>query len=335
MKKLWLVMFLVAVLDLLFLGYVLGPKVERPSFDKILPVIDIPLEEIDAYIAEKEASLPVKEGNESRIIWADSSRTKTPISVVYLHGWSASAVEGDPIHRQIAQDLGANLYLPRLAEHGLSKEEALLEITADDLVDSAKEALSIAQLIGDRVVIVATSNGGALALYLAESISDLAALILYSPNIEIYDPTAKLLDDPWGLEIAKKVKGSNYHIANMPDSRKPYWYHRYRLESLPQLQAFISRAMTPTNFKTVNEPVFLGYYYKNEEEQDKVVSVPAMLRMYEQLGTPSSQKQKQAFPKAGDHILASPLASNDVEGVYRATYSFLKEVANLEVKAHH
>jgi hypothetical protein len=181
---------------------------------------------------------------------------------------------------------------------------------------------------------VATSNGGALALYLAESISDLAALILYSPNIEIYDPTAKLLDDPWGLEIAKKVKGSNYHIANMPDSRKPYWYHRYRLESLPQLQAFISRAMTPMNFKTVDEPVFLGYYYKNEEEQDKVVSVSAMLRMYEQLGTPSSQKQKQAFPKAGDHILASPLASNDVEGVYRVTYSFLKEVANLEVKAH-
>ena len=156
-------MFFVGILDLLFLGYVLGPKVERPSFDKILPVIDIPLEELDAYIAEREANLPVREGNESRIIWADSSKTKTPISVVYLHGWSASAVEGDPVHRQIAQDLGANLYLPRLAEHGLSKEEALLDITADDLVDSAKEALSIAQLIGDRVVIVATSNGGALA----------------------------------------------------------------------------------------------------------------------------------------------------------------------------
>jgi hypothetical protein len=113
MKKLWLVLFFVAVLDLLFLGYVLGPKVERPSFDKILPEIDIPLEELDSFIAEKEASLPVKEGNESRIVWADSSKTKTPISVVYLHGWSASAVEGDPVHRQIAQDLGANLYLPR------------------------------------------------------------------------------------------------------------------------------------------------------------------------------------------------------------------------------
>ena len=91
----------------------------------------------------------------------------------------------------------------------------------------------------------------------------------------------------------------------------------------------------PMNFKTVDEPVFLGYYFKNEEEQDKVVSVPAMLRMYEQLGTSSSQKRKQAFPKAGDHILASPLASNDVEGVYRATYNFLKEVANLEVEAPH
>ncbi|MGB0790253.1 MAG: alpha/beta hydrolase [Flavobacteriaceae bacterium] len=331
MKKLWLVLCLVAVLDLLFLGYVLGPKVERPSFDKILPVIDIPLEELDKHIAEREASLPVKEGNESRIIWADSAKTKTPLSVVYLHGWSASAVEGDPVHRQIAQDLGANLYLPRLAEHGLSSDEALLDITADALVDSAKEALSIAQLIGDRVVIVATSNGGALALYLAESIPELAALILYSPNIEIYDPTAKLLDDPWGLEIAKKVKGSNYHIANMPDSRKPYWYHKYRLESLPQLQAFISRAMTPINFKTVDEPVFLGYYYKNEAEQDKVVSVPAMLQMYEQLGTPPSKKKKQAFPEAGDHILASPLASNDVKGVYQATRNFLEEIVGLPI----
>jgi pimeloyl-ACP methyl ester carboxylesterase len=331
MKKLWLVLCLVAVLDLLFLGYVLGPKVERPSFDKILPVIDIPLEELDKHIAEREASLPVKEGNESRIIWADSAKTKTPLSVVYLHGWSASAVEGDPVHRQIAQDLGANLYLPRLAEHGLSSDEALLDITADALVDSAKEALSIAQLIGDRVVIMATSNGGALALYLAESIPELAALILYSPNIEIYDPTAKLLDDPWGLEIAKKVKGSNYHIANMPDSRKPYWYHKYRLESLPQLQAFISRAMTPINFKTVDEPVFLGYYYKNEAEQDKVVSVPAMLQMYEQLGTPPSKKKKQAFPEAGDHILPSPLASNDVKGVYQATRNFLEEIVGLPI----
>ena len=331
-KKTRLVTAAVLILDLLFLIYVLGPRVATPTFDKVLPELTVPLGELDHFIATSESKWPVKPGNASRIVWADSVGQKTRYSVVYLHGWSASAEEGNPVHTQIAAGLGANLYLPRLSHHGLVGDDALLDITADALVDSAKEALSIARLLGDRVIIIATSNGGALALYLAESVPELEALVLYSPNIEIYDPTAKLLDDPWGLQIAKAVKGGDYNTIEMPEARKPFWYDKYRLESLPHLQAFVAKSMTESTFKSIDEPVFLGYYYKNEQEQDKVVSVAAMHEMFDALKTPDSLKRKQAFAQAGDHILASPLASKDAQGVYLATKAFLKEVATLPIR---
>lgn len=322
----------VIAFDLLFLAYVLGPRVAPVSMDVTLPDLQLSAANVDAYLTAKEASFPVKPGNESRVVWAAEPGVKTPYSVVYLHGWSASAEEGNPVHRNIAADLGANLYLPRLEGHGLDEENPLLTITADALIDSAKEALVIAQLLGERVIIIATSNGGALALHLARAVTNLEAIVLYSPNIEIYDKTAKLLDDPWGLQLARLVKGSDFNEIEMSDERKAYWYSKYRIESLPHLQAFVHYTMRPGTFRAVKAPVFLGYYYKNEEEQDKVVSVEAMLEMYQYLGTPDSLKQKVAFPEAKDHILANPLASKDVEGVYQATRRFLKEVVKLPMR---
>ena len=322
----------VIAFDLLFLAYVLGPRVAPVSMDVTLPEIRVNLKMLDGFLADKEARFSVKPDNESRVVWAAEPGVKTRYSVVYLHGWSASAEEGNPVHRQIAADLGANLYLPRLAGHGLAVENPLVDITADALIDSAKEALVIAQLLGDRVIIIATSNGGALALHLARSVANLEAIVLYSPNIEIYDKTAKLLDDPWGLQLARLVKGSDFNEIEMSDERKAFWYDKYRIESLPHLQAFVHYTMRPGTFRAVKAPVFLGYYYKNEEEQDKEVSVEAMLEMYGYLGTPDSLKQKVAFPKAQDHILANPLASKDIEGVYKATRLFLKEVVNLPIR---
>ena len=47
----------------------------------------------------------------------------------------------------------------------------------------------------------------------------------------------------------------------------------------------------------------MGYYYKNKDEQDKTASVAAMLKMFDELGTPEGLKQKIAFPEAGAHVI--------------------------------
>ena len=70
---------------------------------------------------------PRKPNNESKVVFHDSIPKKTPYSILYLHGFSASTEEGNPVHINIANALGANIYLPRLFGHGLVEEEPIVK----------------------------------------------------------------------------------------------------------------------------------------------------------------------------------------------------------------
>lgn len=324
---------LCVLLLFLGLGYFLGPRVASPDMDTTLPQVPSNLTELEKWIVNREAAIPnIKRNNESKIIWYDSIPQKTAYSIVYLHGWSASRMEGNPVHVETAQRYGCNLYLPRLAGHGLNENEAMLNLSADEVIYSAKEALAIAKELGHKVIIMATSTGGTLALHLAGGDSSVAGILLYSPNIEIYDKNAKLLAGPWGLQLAKAVKQSDYHEFEANEEKKKYWTTKYRVEALTHLQALVGETMTTETFHKVTQPVFLGYYYKNDSIQDHVVSVPAMLKMYDALGTDSSLKRKMAFPSVGDHVMTSSITSKDLKAVQEETNRFLEEILQL-VKA--
>lgn len=323
--------FTIAIIALV-LVYFLGPKVDAPDLDKAPPPITSDLVRLENEIVEREASIEnIRPDNEARIIWADSVPKKTAYSIVYLHGWSASQEEGDPVHFDTAKRFGCNLYLPRLAGHGLTEEEPMLNLTAELLMDSAREAVEVGKQLGEKVILMSTSTGGTLALPLAGGDADIAALILYSPNIEIFDPTAKLLSKPWGLQLARFVTGSDYHeFDDRTAVRDQYWTTKYRLEALVQLQALVEETMVEETFMSVTQPVFLGYYYKDDVHQDSVVSVPAMLKMFEQLGTAPNLKEKVALPNVGDHVMASYIKSKDLESVRNETFEFLEEVLALK-----
>ena len=324
--------FLLFFAALLLLVYFLGPKVDTPNLDRSQPEITSDLAALEKEISQHEGAIPnIKPDNEARIIWADSIPKKTAYSIVYLHGWSASQEEGDPLHIETAKRYGLNLYLPRLSGHGLVEDEPLLTITADQLVNSAKEAIAVGKQLGDKVILMATSTGGTLALYLAGGDPDIAGMLLYSPNIEIFDSNAKLLTKPWGVQIAKLVKGGDYHEFDNPtEEDRKYWTTKYRVEALSQLQVLMDETMTEETFSAVQQPVFLGYYYKDEVHQDSTVSVPAMLRMFDQISTPADKKRKVAFPNVGDHVMTSYITSNDLESVKRETNRFMEEVLGLK-----
>lgn len=327
-----LLKWFLAVIVVLAVIFFIGPKVEAPNMDKSIPSMDISLSELEMAINKKEQeNNKIKPDNEARIIWYDSISQKTKYSIVYLHGWSASQEEGDPIHIATAKRYGCNLYLPRLAGHGLKEDEPMLDLTADQVIESAKEAIAVGKKLGDKVILMGTSTGGTLALHLAGGNTDIAALLLYSPNIEIFDPSAKLLSGPWGVQLAKTVKGSDYHEFDTNiELKNKYWTTKYRLEALTHLQAMVDETMTTETFAAVDQPVFLGYYYKDEVHQDSVVSVPALLKMYEELGTPTNKKKKIAFPNVGDHVMTSYISSKDLESVKQETNDFLEEVVGLK-----
>jgi pimeloyl-ACP methyl ester carboxylesterase len=317
----------------LAVGYLVGPSA-HPDPVKDEPImLDPDLVRLEQSIADSEKKVDVRPDNEARIIWADNlHKVKTPYSIVYLPGFSASWAEGDPVHKQIAAHFGCNLYLARTAEHGLNSPDALKDITPSNYAGSAERALAIGKALGDKVIVMGTSAGGMLTLYLAAHHPEIDGLILYSPCIATANPALKLATKPWGKQILDRVfKGEHVINTHYSGERAKYWLPTYHTNGLITLQTMLDEFMTSEQFQKVKQPVFMGYYYKDDDNQDKVVSVAAMLEMFDQLGTPADKKQKMAFPDAGEHVIASHFTSKDLNGVYHATETFLKDVLKLPV----
>jgi len=92
----------------------------------------------------------------------------------------------------------------------------------------------------------------------------------------------------------------------------------------------LEATMTKNTFKRVIKPVFMGYYYKDEVNQDDVVRVDAALKMFDQLGTPENMKQKEAFPDANNHVIGSKLLSGAWQDVENASFKFAEEKLGLK-----
>jgi pimeloyl-ACP methyl ester carboxylesterase len=329
MKKKWLW----AIPVLLITVYLLGPAPVKPLYRIEMPVVPAAADSLVDYINRGEALHRIKTDNEARIVWAnDSLKEKTEYAIVYLHGFSASQAEGDPVHRDIARKFGCNLYLSRLAEHGIDTTDQLINLTADEYWESAKEALAIGKQLGKKVILMGTSTGGTNELQLAALYpDDVYALIMMSPNIAINDHNAWLLNNHWGVQIAHLVLGSDF--VRSKDNRplyKQYWYWSYRVEGAAALEEMLESTMNKETFQRVKQPVDMLYFYKNETVQDSVVKVSAMLTMFDQLGTPDSLKRKQAMPDAGTHVIGSYIKSHDVNGVERQIEEFMKGVLKMK-----
>jgi len=321
-----------ALVALLAVVYFLGPKPAAPNYNNnLIKVPSVPAA-LEAYVASNEAKHKVKPDNEARIVWAnDSTKAKTPYVIVYLHGFSASQEEGNPVHRNIAKQFGCNMYLARLSEHGIDTTDALVNMTATSLWESAKEAYAIGKQLGDKVILMGTSTGGTVALELASNFEDVAGLVLYSPNIAINNPSAFLTNNPWGLQIARMVMGGKENVLkNRTDTYKKYWNHQYRLEAVVELQELLETTMIPSHFNKIKCPLLTLYYFKDEKNQDPVVKVSAMKEMFEAVATPTNLKRMLPIPEAGNHVLASPIQSNDIVTVEKETALFLEQVMQIK-----
>ncbi|TXT34861.1 MAG: hypothetical protein FD136_72 [Chitinophagaceae bacterium] len=322
----------VAIVSILLIAYLIGPHPAKPNYNNSLPSVPANAIELEKYIATEESKHNVKPNNEARIVWAnDSLKQRTKYAIVYLHGFSASQEEGNPVHQNIAKTFGCNLYLARLSEHGIDTTDALINMTAESLFESAKDAYAIGKQLGEKVILMGTSTGGTLALQLAALYPEIAGLVLYSPNIAIKDPNAWLLNNPWGLQIARLVKGSNYMGVQKDNPLyQQYWNTKYRLEATVQLEELLETSMTKENFAKVNQPLLVLYYFKNEQEQDPVVSVSAMKEMFAQVSTVAEKKKMIPIPNSGNHVMASPIQSKDIVTVEKETASFLTAIYHLK-----
>ena len=121
---------------------------------------------ITEYLKLKESKLnDIKEGVQKRVIWANKENQKTSLSIIYIHGFSASSEEIRPLPDLIAKRLKANLFYTRLKGHGrdaIAMSEASIKYWIDDL----HEAIEIGSRIGDKVIVISSSTGGTLVSFI-------------------------------------------------------------------------------------------------------------------------------------------------------------------------
>lgn len=282
------------------------------------------IETIDKWVQDKESSVvDLKEDNNAMISWAIQPNVQTDLVFIYLHGFGASRMEGEPVVSKLAETFKANVYYARLKGHGRSGVKGFEELTKENYLASAQEALEIGRVLGKKVVLISTSTGGTLSLDLAAKNQDIAGLVLYSPFVGLINPIMNQITTPEGLNTYKSMIGGEIQKTDRPAHEARYWSTLYHINAYVALIGMLQETMVPETFTMVKCPVFLAYYYKNETEQDQVVSVPSMLLMYDQLGTADSQKLKQAFPDTGNHVIASDLRSKDWKSVLEASEKFI------------
>ncbi|MFT7588218.1 MAG: pimeloyl-ACP methyl ester carboxylesterase [Limisphaerales bacterium] len=323
--------FLLISLLILILVWVFGPKAHFDSVETELPSIDLSIGELKTWLAE---TLPegIRPDNQSKLYLQNDS-AKTDYALLYLHGFSASPKEGDPVHIEFARRYGMNCYAPLLTGHGYDDVESFVDITPAALMKSAAEALKIASLIGERVIIMSTSTGSTLAVPLAVDHPELvAALLNFSPNFELADSKSKILTGPWGLSLARAFSGGKYREWYAPDSVELYWTNRYRLEGAVAVRALLDELMTDKQFQAFSQPVFTAYWYKNDTLCDQTISIPRIKEFDALVATRSGQKTTKAYSDVAAHCMISGLWSEDIKTVQKDIYAFVEHALDIQPK---
>jgi pimeloyl-ACP methyl ester carboxylesterase len=219
----------VALFVALAVSFLFGPRVAvdtKITFDASA-IGDDP----EAYLKKTEGAVAgIRDGLQKEIIWADpATKAKTPIAVVYVHGFSASKGEVRPLADGVAQALGANLFYTRLTGHG-QDSEAMAEGSVNAWINDYAEAIAIGRAIGTRVLLIATSTGASLAVRAAttEGASDgVAALAMISPNFGLKASGAEILTMPWGKQVAELVIGNERGFVPRNPLHEKLWTYKY------------------------------------------------------------------------------------------------------------
>ena len=263
----------------------------------------------DAYLARTEADVPnLRPADAKEIVWAyPASRAKTPLAIVYIHGFSASKEEMRPLPDEVAQKLGANLFFTRLSGHGRDGV-AMARTNVNEWMNDLAEAVAVGRTIGERVIVVANSTGGTLATLGASRpglMHGVAGLVLLSPNYGLLDRYAFLLDVPFAREFGPWWMGEERSFTPVNDEQAAHWTTRYPTVALLPLGALL-RETRGLDVSAMTIPAFFLY-----SPADQVVDPIATEAIAARWGAPHATLQMPVTGDPRNHVLAGRIISPD------------------------
>lgn len=217
--------------------------------------------DVDAYVSQREAAFSdIRPGDAKRILWAGAQGAKTPLAIVYVHGFSASPAEIRPVPDEVARALGANLFFTRLAGHGRDGA-AMAQASAEDWLFDMAEAMAIGRRLGDRVIVIGTSTGGTLAALAAtdpQLNEGLAGTVLISPNFGVHAPAQWILDAPFVEHWGPAVAGETRSFTPLNTEQGRHWTTEYPTAAIYPMARLI-RAARDADYAQAKTPALFLY----------------------------------------------------------------------------
>ncbi|WP_170544943.1 alpha/beta hydrolase [Ruegeria arenilitoris] len=266
-------------------------------------------EGVQVYFESTEAAFDdIVPGVEKRVIWQDGFKEqRTPISVLYVHGFSASSEEIRPVPDRVADALGANLVYTRLQGHGRGGS-AMGEATATGWMQDMAEGLAAARAVGDKVVVMSTSTGGTLAAAAAldpELSRDVAAMIFVSPNFGVNTPGAGLPGLPWARHWLPLVMGEERDVSGPDPELNTYWTSVYPWEAVVPMTVLVETVYA-LDFSDAQVPALFWF-----SDDDQVVRPDRTHKVAASWGGPSAVNLVTMGPgdDPASHVIAGRLMS--------------------------
>ena len=253
---------------------------------------------------DEPASLLVP-GTEKKLTWRTNEQLRTEWSVVALHGFSATRQETAPLAELVASKLGANLFETRFTAHGL-KENALVDVSAEEWLDDLAEALTIGQAIGEKTLVLAVSNGATVAVAMLDhpSMQSVDTMILLSPNFGLADPKSMWITNPGGPLLLKLMSGTTHSWIPANEQQALYWTTSYPTSAFVEVIRVVNRANHKV--RTVTAPRLQLLFSPN----DDVVSVPALREAYAALRSPDKEiVEVTETSEESTHVIAGDIMS--------------------------
>ncbi len=284
---------------------------------------------LDLYLEGTESKISdLVEGAEKEIVWADpTAQTQTDISLVYIHGFSATKHETRPVTDKIADVLGANIYYARLKGHGRSGD-AMAEATLQGWANDFAEAIAIGEKLGKKIIILSASTGSTLAtwgLTKPELSKNVAGIVMISPNFELQGISTELANIPWAETILPAIAGKQRSWEPLNDQHGKWWTTSYPSKAIFPMTALL-KVLKSIDKSKIKTPAFFIY-----APEDKVIVASEAEKVAAEWGGATKILKIEETSDPYKHVIAGDILSP--ENTNRVTYEIIAWlVQNEELK---
>jgi len=214
---------------------------------------------------------------EKKILWADKPSIKTKISLVFIHGFSATRAELSPVIENVANEIKANVFFTRLTGHG-QDGQSLADATLKDWIKDTKEAIRIGGILGDSIILIGSSTGCSLIHTILEQHLKIKAVIYVSPNFGPISYKAHVLRIPGAKWLVPFLFGKEHSFVAKNAEHERCWTTKYPTHALFAVKDSVVAA-SKTKHSKIKLPMLFWF-----SDEDKIVSSKATRKIISKMG---------------------------------------------------